>query len=1405
MISENRQKQTGLWFRFLHLQRQFESSKGLLVMIWAIRFGALLGLSAYFVIYRDRYSPQALALTRVALFTFFAYVLAMGVAGVFRLEWFLLHWVKLGQVVIELGLYSIFYCLTQDPRSEVFFLYFLPLFVAFRYLRTAWALFVLALACLSLYGAIHFAAGLSNGYSVLEIYVYRALFMVFMTLFYAFRRRPSVLEDVKAESSHLISVLSTLDDGVFVVDNEGQLLFANDVLQARHGPCAVGQSYTSYFQCPDQLAVWCVASESEPNISSFTDQDGHDYQVEISCRAISDEAGQVVGSIGFVQDVSRQRQVERQLGDRLRGYAQRVQDLTSERAKWLDTYTAMGKRLTGYGNIQELMSFLVDETSQRLKSETSSLFLLRDDRLVRTAIAGVEDDWFAEEDYRIGEGITGRVLIPREGAHHGEPVLSNAVAKDSRVVQEHLRRYEEKLPSHEVRHLIAVPLNGREGSFGVLRVLNKLDRWGKLSEPGFMQEDVEFLGAIASMVAIAIENARLLGETVQRLQESETLHSVANRITQSWNLQELLQIIVDEAQQTIPNVDKAIVHLVDARTGILVPKAVPESLALPSGLPSLRYYEGIAGRAIAEKAVIHVSDTREDPNFQSGGPAALSLMVAPLIADGIVVGALGVDSSQANVFTAGDQRVLTTVAADAAMAIRKTHHLEQEQEKRQLADTLREVSRIANSTLELEEVLDCTLEELSRVIDFHSSSIQIAEQDHLRIIACRGFGDPKGVMQLSFPIDNPHFPNYEVMKGEKPFIVKDVRTEYVHFEEEAEKYHSMQIRSWLGVPLIHRDEVIGMIALDSEIPGDFTDEDASLALTFANQVAMAIQNARLFEETERKIQELNTLFRASQVVTSSLDLHRVLETIVSLAGEVADSDYTSVVLLNEDDELYISVEDPAVGDPLHLRARDEGITRAVVNSGEPRFFSDVEDDGVTHNPAIIKQRFRSYGGVPIISRGKVLGVLFVHSRRARAFEGRVQLLSTFCNHAAIAIDHAQLFSEAEQQANTLGSLVEVSQRLIQHTGRDELLEFCAKSGARLFDVEDCSISVLSDERQTVDLVASSGIPAHVWPKREAHIEGPGLTAYVVRTGKTLNFGGNAFKEHAEWSGEFLEHLGFLPSKRCHSLLLGPLEDSRGKCVGILKLENRRGDGADKPFTEFQLAMHKTLASQIGIALERAELYHRLHEEARQKARESLSDDLHDIMNVQHGALVLQTAYIQELMGREKYAKATDELGMLAKAARTVHEGIRRVRDDVRDPILQERGLAQALKHYAKMMRISVQFETTGRTSIPPGIEYGLYKIGQEALNNAFKHARLAETGGDVQAVLDRSESGFRLLIRDSGVGFDPGTTLKRSDAFGFQSMSRWATSVGAQLEIISEPGRGTCIDVQGCLSGGGAA
>jgi GAF domain-containing protein/two-component sensor histidine kinase len=594
------------------------------------------------------------------------------------------------------------------------------------------------------------------------------------------------------------------------------------------------------------------------------------------------------------------------------------------------------------------------------------------------------------------------------------------------------------------------------------------------------------------------------------------------------------------------------------------------------------------------------------------------------------VGTLSADSLDIDAFSIANRRLLEAVAVQAAIAIEKTRLMERERERRHLADRLLDVSSVINSSLDLDEVLQLILDEMGTVVAYDSTSIQLLDrqENKLRVIACRGFDQPVEVKGLTFPIDDPAFPNYEVISRKEPYIVPDTYGQYPHFQREAATYHTERIRSMLGVPLIHRGIVIGMISIDKATRGYYTEESKSVAMTFANQAAIAIANARFYQE-------------------------------------------------------------------------------------------------------------------------------------------------------------------AAPQVKKWEQLVAASHKLIHYSSLEELYAFCAREAAAIFDVEDCSIYVKSEERQTIDLVGSSCIPPRVWMKHEARIHSPGLTAYVAAEGKVLNFSGSEVRKHPHWAGHhedpFLEHLDHLPSKSCHSLLMGPVLGSRGQIVGVLKLENKNGAGAGSRFSPFEVAMHTAFATQLGIAIE-----------ARRRARDSLGDDLHDLMNFVNSTLVQGASYTKAILQRDQGA-ASGELDQMSRAAGHVYQTLKRIHQDVRDSILEEKGLMPALKHYTEMLQIKqqVEFVSEGKGRLPPHVEYALYKIAQEALLNAEKHGKLGRSAGAITVMLNKTPKEFRLSIADCGVGFYVDQALGRSDAFGLKSMERWATLIEARLEITSQPGDGTRVCVMG--------
>lgn len=194
---------------------------------------------------------------------------------------------------------------------------------------------------------------------------------------------------------------------------------------------------------------------------------------------------------------------------------------TLERTEWLDTLYELSAQLTGLKELDSVLMFVAEKTRQRLKAETSAVFLLEGDTLKRKAIAGLDSDWFPEECYAIGQGLTGQVVCPSENGRSGKPVLENNVDESREVLPSHLSQYQQKLRSGQVKHLIAVPLNGQLGPFGVLRIVNKLDATDQLLLSGFVDRDLHLLYIIGCVVGIALENARLLEEAQRATHKAE--------------------------------------------------------------------------------------------------------------------------------------------------------------------------------------------------------------------------------------------------------------------------------------------------------------------------------------------------------------------------------------------------------------------------------------------------------------------------------------------------------------------------------------------------------------------------------------------------------------------------------------------------------------------------------------------------------------------------------------------------------------------------------------------------------------------------------------------------------------------------------------------------------------------
>ena len=434
---------------------------------------------------------------------------------------------------------------------------------------------------------------------------------------------------------------------------------------------------------------------------------------------------------------------------------------------------------------------------------------------------------------------------------------------------------------------IVVPLVVEGEVIGALSVNSK-----ELAE-----NDVPAMTAFANQVSIAIENARLYEAAQQELAERKRAEeelrargrflALLNDITctalETPDFKTMVQILADRLNELF-DADGCYITLWDEARQITVPTAAYGELR--EAYPTLRLEPGEATmtesvlRAGCPLVAEDVFNTPYlSPRIAAQFPAR-SLLGLPLIAGGQKLGTALVAFNTPHQFTLEETTRGEQVAGQIALAVAKARLLEEERARRRETETLRQAGAMVTETLSLNGRLMRILEQLDRVVPHDSASVQLLQGDarsltsaspwsfgpgtkgsvepskgeRLEIVACRGFEEPAKVVSLVFPLA-PKFPNCRVVTTKAPLAIEDVTQDYPHFEDEADTYESGRIRSWLGVPLMVKDQVIGMIALDRAEVRPYTAEEAQLAMAFTNQAASAIENARLYEAAQQELAE----------------------------------------------------------------------------------------------------------------------------------------------------------------------------------------------------------------------------------------------------------------------------------------------------------------------------------------------------------------------------------------------------------------------------------------------------------------------------------------------------------------------------------------------------------------------
>jgi signal transduction histidine kinase/DNA-binding response OmpR family regulator len=686
-----------------------------------------------------------------------------------------------------------------------------------------------------------------------------------------------------------------------------------------------------------------------------------------------------------------------------------------------------GMRLNELRNASELHDFLIDEVTELTGAERVLLVL--------------------EESG--GLRIAGSLLPQSENTPAAAAALLEAVrpslteARRTRAVG--LRHDPERVDPVEQRSRLVAPLVAGRQLLGYLYA----DIDGAFGR--FADADRDLLGMLAAQAAVALDNARwgegleakvaertaearaAQAQAEQRAGELAIINGIQQGIAGSLDFQGIVELVGDRLREVMKSQDVGIdwfdhdarvtKYIYSVEHGVRLhlpdrPSRSDESWARMMAGRTTQVFNSVAEQVAAGLSVAPGTDQ------------ALSAVLVPVVAGDRRLGTISVENHEReHAFGESEVRLLETIASSLGVALQSARHFDEmqrllketEQRNAELA-VINGVQQGLANKLDVASIFELVGERLRELFD--SQSISIVGLDAERDLRRYHYLHERG-QRLSVP-DAPIAPlGWHLVRTAKPLLLNsDIARELAALGIVTKTLPGTEpTRSLLRVPILAEGKVIGAIGLDNvDREHAFDEGDVRLLTTLAGSMSVALESARLFEQTktllaqtEQRAHELATINTLGQALSSKIDLDELIRTVGEKMRETFDADIVYVALL---DEAAGVIRFPyAYGDDLTPLAPGEGLTGKIIETGRPLLLNEAVEDAATAIGATqVGVHAMSYLGVPINVRGKAIGVISVQSTRE---EGRFtpadqSLLSTMAAGVGVAIRNAQLFAEARE-------------------------------------------------------------------------------------------------------------------------------------------------------------------------------------------------------------------------------------------------------------------------------------------------------------------------------------------------------------------------------------------------------
>lgn len=586
-------------------------------------------------------------------------------------------------------------------------------------------------------------------------------------------------------------------------------------------------------------------------------------------------------------------------------------------------------------------------------------------------------------------------------------------------------------------------------------------------------DDRELIASVAGRLSTHLESLRLtrqndlaLAESRQRSEELQLINRIVTAVTAESDLSASLLRVANELSQVL-QVERVGIALLNSDQTMLTVAAESNTDNSNTGIPIPVKGNASTEEVLRTRQTLLIEDAQNDPLtapvhelFRSQN--IQSIAIIPLIVGNEIIGTVGIAMLTGEGTLSREQISLAeTLVRQTGTAVQNLRLVQQTQKRAQELGLLNRVAEAVASQLDSTQLMETIFTQVSELLQVDSFYVGLYDPSTVSM-GYPFYHENHKTVTIPASYLPPHSQSYKVISSGQPVLIHETPQNVVTFDFEENEFFDGDkeaapdpTQSCIFVPLRQGNQVVGIMSAQSQRPHAYTEEDVNLLMGVANYFTIALQNADLFAQTQKRAEQLGALNRVAEAVASQLDVSQLIHTIYEQVANAMAADTFQIALYDAAAE---TIEYPLVVDDGEFSIPAQPLNPAtkayqVIQSGQPLTYSEVPDDSVTIVPgeqtiipasATPNPITQSAIFVPMRRGTRTVGVISVQNYKKNAYTVEdLNLLTGIANYFTVALQNASLFAQTQKRVGQLDAINHVAQALSQQLEQTQLLETIA--------------------------------------------------------------------------------------------------------------------------------------------------------------------------------------------------------------------------------------------------------------------------------------------------------------------------------------------------------------------------